>query len=418
MPNNELNFEIFGYTGVGRKRKLNEDRFLAINLGGKTSRLLLAVADGMGGYAAGDEASKIAMETLAQTLAANPIVLNWRLILQNVYQQIDKKIAELAESKTIKLGTTLITAIIEDNKAIITNLGDCRAYLLRQGILTQITKDHSWVQEQLDRGEISNEEARTHRHKNVLARSLVGEADFIPDFFEIELREGDAVLLCSDGLWSELSNEEIKEELETSPNLKEACKRLYKTAEEHGGLDNITMAGLEYGKLPRRKRNPIKYLLTPKPRASQGQKKSPSLLLIIAAILLIAAFFMLVLQIYRELQPSPPEQNELPPIYQVRSSKVKSKPSPDPSAAQNFLIRELALPEGDYLLILQTTNLPAKKISLTLKIQNSEVQIWDNKKTIWRRKNFKASPGVIRMDVVKNINLPEKSGPIQPDRIK
>lgn len=235
--------EVCSKTDVGRKMSTNEDSLLAKRLG---DVYLLAVADGLGGHAAGEVASKVALIEIEEFLKA-------RLGKEGISDQNIQKAMEGAISKAnneiyrlsnenpayARMGTTLVMAIVSENKAMIANVGDSRAYLIGEEI-KRITKDHSLVQELLDKRLITEEEAFKHPQKNIVTKTLGIESEVKADFHPIEL-DDNIFLLCSDGLTDSLRDEEINEIVLRSKNLKAACDLLIDKAKEKGGEDNITV---------------------------------------------------------------------------------------------------------------------------------------------------------------------------------
>ena len=241
-----------GRTDVGRRRDFNEDS-LAIDLGAG----LLALADGMGGHAAGEVASKIATETVlefvratagkrhidwpygydeGQSLSANKL----RSAVHLANDRIFKTIEDHPEMKG--MGTTLVTVLAQGAAACVANIGDSRVYSYRSGHLTQLTSDHSWVGEQVRMGNLSAEEAVRHPFRNVITRALGSREDVSADLKELRLEPGDRMLLCSDGLTTMIEDKEILEVLEAWPDdPAAAAAALVDRANEAGGEDNITV---------------------------------------------------------------------------------------------------------------------------------------------------------------------------------
>lgn len=140
------------------------------------------------------------------------------------------------------MGTTIVALYVCENQAVIGNVGDSRCYLLRNGELTQLTTDHTWVNEQLKRNLISAEEARQHRWRNVITRALGNKRKVDVDLIKREILPGDSFMLCSDGLTNVIKDDEIKEVLLTNRDkVKESCEQLIQMARDRGGPDNITV---------------------------------------------------------------------------------------------------------------------------------------------------------------------------------
>jgi len=235
---------VFGVSDVGRCREINQDRLLI-----DTGLQLYAVADGMGGHAAGEVASQLAIESLAQTIdiendgrPSTPDEAAQRL--EHAFHEGNRKICEsvLARGEWRGMGTTIVALMAIGDEAVIGHVGDSRAYLLRDGSLGRLTSDHSWVNEQVKLGLMTDAEAHRHPMRNIVTRALGNRADLQVELTRERLLAGDVFLLCSDGLNSMLSDEEIRETLEAhAENPEEACQRLVAQANQKGGEDNITV---------------------------------------------------------------------------------------------------------------------------------------------------------------------------------
>ena len=245
---NDMELHVHGETETGRVRDHNEDSIL--RLGGEQSPpgvdALLVVADGMGGHAAGEVASKLTVEHIEQhftsgafaSATADEFEEALRTLLQNVNQ-----VVHTAGQDTDKrgMGTTCTLVVIKDDHLYYAHVGDSRAYLLRGGELDQVTDDHSWVEEMVRAGSLSKEEARTHPNRNVITRAIGLDVSVVVDTGVCALRDGDLIMLCSDGLNSMISDEEIHTVLEKS-SFKNVCINLITAANEAGGHDNTSIA--------------------------------------------------------------------------------------------------------------------------------------------------------------------------------
>ncbi len=241
-----------GRTDVGLKREFNEDAF-AIDL----DCGLLALADGMGGHAAGEVASRLAIESvedfIRRTSAQPDITLPFgyddrltvsgnrlRAAVRLANERIFRSIEEQEELRG--MGTTLVAALATNTAISIAHVGDSRAYVLQNGKLVQVTNDHSWVNEQVLLGLLSREEAARHPFRNVITRALGSREDVAADVTEIALAPGDILLLCSDGLTTMLEDREILEALGRHPGDPEGgAAELVERANRAGGEDNITV---------------------------------------------------------------------------------------------------------------------------------------------------------------------------------
>jgi serine/threonine protein phosphatase PrpC len=225
-------------TDVGRMRKNNEDSYLS-------SKPVAAVADGMGGHSAGEVASAIAIEELA-TLGDRGPWENETAATDDLKQAIlraNRRIREMAASdrKLNGMGTTLV-ALLEDGDMVhVANVGDSRGYLLRQGELSQVTVDHSLVQELVDDGRLSPEDAERHPQRSVITRALGIEPEVEFDLFTYKLQVGDRLLLCSDGLSDVVGTTQIRNVLLRVRSPQKAARQLVTVANEQGGPDNITV---------------------------------------------------------------------------------------------------------------------------------------------------------------------------------
>ncbi len=240
----------FGLTDVGRKRRHNEDAYLI-----DEERGLFVVADGMGGHAAGEVASRITVESIQEYIAATeeehesswPFGFNSRVSLEGnrlttAVEKANEKVMRAVQNRPeLKgMGTTVVAALFDADRATLVHVGDSRAYLFRDGELRRLTDDHSWVQEQVNAGILSEDEAKSHPLKNVVTRALGGAAHVSVDLIEVPVRAGDRYLLCSDGLTGMLPDEELFEHFRTVGALDATVKSLIEVANSHGGVDNIT----------------------------------------------------------------------------------------------------------------------------------------------------------------------------------
>ena len=224
-------------TDRGRKRPSNEDAF-----GFSIEHGVYVVCDGMGGAAAGEIASSLAvdevMRFLTQRTAENPLTSDASAAISAANQVIFTR-AERSQ-KLSGMGTTLVALLAEERHAWMLNVGDSRGYRLRNGHLEQITMDHSLVEEQIRMGHMSRGEALRSPLRNVITRALGTQNCVTPDVFEMEAEPGDLFMLCSDGLTRELSDPLIESLLLVGAPLEELCTRLVSAANQAGGHDNIT----------------------------------------------------------------------------------------------------------------------------------------------------------------------------------
>lgn len=217
---------------VGLVRSHNEDSFLL-------RAPLFAVCDGMGGHAAGEVASSLAVDTIA---AKAPAIADDTLLGAAV-EAANVAIIDGAEAGVGKpgMGCTASCAVIKGNQMAVAHVGDSRIYLLRQGSLVRVTHDHSYVEELVDAGEITADEARVHPSRSIITRALGSDRDMYADHFTIEVRNGDRVILCSDGLSGMVGDHEIETLAVSSATPQAAADKLVSAALTAGGSDNVTV---------------------------------------------------------------------------------------------------------------------------------------------------------------------------------
>lgn len=252
-----LNIEIGKTTSDGLVRDHNEDSFLTLELslgGGMEEKqfCLAAVADGLGGHEGGEIASDLALRVLAANmvhgiispaLPADSARLTGESVSGLLRESVQKANNEVYVQSRLKhdgMATTLVAAVVLGQTACIVNVGDSRIYLLEGEKLRQISKDHSLVQEMVDNGKIKPEQIYTHPLRNIISRCLGLGAKVAIDLFHEALKPGTSLLLCSDGLWEMVRDNEMRDILLASNSAQSACDRLIARANENGGVDNIT----------------------------------------------------------------------------------------------------------------------------------------------------------------------------------
>lgn len=242
---------------VGRKRKGNEDSVF-VNPESK----LFVVADGMGGHAAGEVASSIAVDSINEFVCATggdeeitwPFGLDESISydgnrLKTAVRFANRKVLEVTKEKTEYEGmaTTVAAVLVDGATANLAHVGDSRIYLVRAATLSQLTSDHSWVNEQIQSGIISAEQARSHPLRNVVTRALGGRTDLQVDMQSREMDAGDILLLCSDGLTNMLPDDEIESLVnQAAGDVKRAARDLVDAANARGGEDNITVLLIKF----------------------------------------------------------------------------------------------------------------------------------------------------------------------------
>ncbi|OPF52021.1 protein phosphatase [Clostridium baratii] len=229
-----------GYkSDVGVRRKFNED-----NLGyfENDSYSLYIVADGMGGHNAGEVASKMAVETVTNYVNRN-IEDEGEDTLKNAIENVNVKIYNYSISNLDLrgMGTTITACLCYEGKVIIANVGDSSCFGIKNEKIYKLTKDHSLVQQLLDAGSISEEEAKNHPNKNIITRAVGTSEDVDVDIFIFDISDFDRYLICSDGLTNEVTLEEINDILKREKNNESACEMLINEANKNGGRDNITV---------------------------------------------------------------------------------------------------------------------------------------------------------------------------------
>jgi len=236
-------------TDIGRVRPHNED---AVKIFSNSNFTLMVVADGMGGHALGDVASKMAIDHIEGQLGTD-LLFNSKeevsIWLNTTLEKINNDILTYAISHNAKnMGTTLVLSIITGSFAVFANIGDSRAYLLAYDNLRQITKDHTFVRELVAKGQISERAAKLHPRKNALNKALGVSKRLEFDIITLENYEIDAILLCTDGLTGLIEDQEILAVLKTSIDIDEKVSCLIEKANVRGGRDNISIALVEFEK--------------------------------------------------------------------------------------------------------------------------------------------------------------------------
>lgn len=232
-------------TDIGKTRAVNQDYIYASVEGIGCLPNLFVVADGMGGHKAGDTASRYTVETLKALIAESEETDALSVISEAVKSVNTLLIKKAGESEDYQgMGTTLVIASIFGNVLRVANVGDSRLYVIDDEI-TQITRDHSLVEEMVLAGQLSRSEARTHAKKNVITRAIGGEEEVEPEMFSVDLKENSKILMCSDGLTNMLEDDEIMRIVKNSPDIEEAAAVLIDRANANGGKDNISVVIVE-----------------------------------------------------------------------------------------------------------------------------------------------------------------------------
>lgn len=244
-----------GKSHLGLKRKNNQDSFTILSRGGYISAV---VCDGMGGAKGGNVASKIAAKAYTQSIksalskvtADSLTIPEATQIINSAVKKANTLVFEAAnyDMDLEGMGTTLVAALVCGQKVFVVNVGDSRFYTYKDGNIAQITEDHSFVQYLLDKGSITREEAMNHPSRSIILRALGVNETVETDVFVINEEDYDLLMLCSDGLTSHVTDQEISDILKTDqnrPSLRKRLKTLIDTANQKGGADNITVILLE-----------------------------------------------------------------------------------------------------------------------------------------------------------------------------
>ena len=234
--------QFFAKTDQGKMRKMNQDFLFATKEALGVFPNLFLLADGMGGHKAGDYASRYLVESLVSYLKE----ISGESPVHCLDKGIDRINAELyaLSQNNVNLhgmGSTLVTAFVEEHTLFLSNVGDSRAYIFRKNRLKQLTKDHSYVEEKIRRGEMIRGSKEYYSHKNYITRAIGAEKQVSVDFFEEELEEGDLFFLCSDGLSNMVDNESMVQILKDKASLAEKGRALIDLANINGGKDNIAL---------------------------------------------------------------------------------------------------------------------------------------------------------------------------------
>lgn len=236
----------FSMTDIGRRRDTNQDyMFTSETAVGNLPNLFL-VADGMGGHAAGDYASRFTIEKMVEYIGQSgekePVT-----VLKEAIAYANRLLLKEAGADETKagMGTTIVAATCQGEKLCTANVGDSRLYIVNEEQIVQITRDHSLVEEMVRMGEMDREDAKGHPDKNIITRAIGVGAEVAVDFFETAVTEKDTILMCSDGLTNMIDDADIKRIVLGQRDIVEKAERLVQTANQNGGRDNITVVLIE-----------------------------------------------------------------------------------------------------------------------------------------------------------------------------
>ena len=231
----------FGMTDIGKRRKVNQDYLFFSDEPVGCFPNLYIVADGMGGHRAGDKASSYSVTRFVELAKKAEKELPF-LSMERLLNQVNAELFDMSrrEEEYAGMGTTFVAATVVDNVVYVMNVGDSRLYYY-DGTLKQVTMDHSLVEELVRAGELDRAESRNHPQKNIITKA-VGVADTVsPDFFMLDITEGQRILLCSDGLSNMVDDEKLEEIMAEPGELDELAKKCVDEALFYGGLDNIAV---------------------------------------------------------------------------------------------------------------------------------------------------------------------------------
>lgn len=242
--------KVFGLSDIGKVRQENQDCFAIRTLSGG---VLAAVCDGMGGAAAGMIASELACSSFMDHAAAALEASGGERAAESLGSGAEKAnrevyVRSMNDVECEGMGTTLVALYANDDGVTLLNVGDSGAYRISAGVMTKLTHDHSLVQELMDLGRLTAEQARKHPRKNIITRVVGGERTVRSDIFEAEAKDGDVFLLCSDGLTNALADETIAACCAPEKTPEAICGELIETALEAGARDNVTVVVLIFEK--------------------------------------------------------------------------------------------------------------------------------------------------------------------------
>lgn len=257
-----VSLKVFGRSDIGRVRLKNEDAFVIadlmqstpifamlepISLSVDSQGVLLAISDGMGGAQAGEVASALTLHALRTELPGRESGTAESALVASVVKANEKVWTLAVSTQRQGMGATLTAVLIHGHRAYVAEVGDSRAYVLRGNSFIQLTRDQSYVQELIDAGRVTREEARTLPFRNLVTQAIGTDPSIVVALNRLVLRRGDRILLCSDGLSGKVQDPEMRSILIASPRLDVACLRLIELANRRGGEDNITVILADMG---------------------------------------------------------------------------------------------------------------------------------------------------------------------------
>ena len=242
---------VSGRTDIGRMRELNEDNFTICGFEDNIPLGFCILSDGMGGHNAGEVASREIVNHISRDLNSLIDEKDEEKIVFNLTSSIDFANNLVYNMSTLNpqhrgMGATCVIAYVRDDKVWFANVGDSRAYLIADDTIEKITSDHSVVEELVKKGTITPQEARFHPDKNIITRAVGTDKYVASDIYQLDVEKNDTILLCSDGLYEMIDDEEILEIISSEDNLDNITQRLIDSANEKGGRDNITVVLLRF----------------------------------------------------------------------------------------------------------------------------------------------------------------------------
>ena len=236
----------FSMTHEGQRRETNQDYMYTSETSVGRLPDLFLVADGMGGHAAGDYASRFTVEKIVEYVTESEESEPVTVLGEAVRYANEHLLAEAnADASKAGMGTTIVAAVVVGDKLYTANVGDSRLYVINQERITQITRDHSLVEEMVRLGEMDKEDAKVHPDKNIITRAIGAKADVEVDFYEHRLKRGDIILMCTDGLSNMVEDEELFHIVQGGRDIVESGQALIEAAKENGGTDNIGVVLIE-----------------------------------------------------------------------------------------------------------------------------------------------------------------------------
>lgn len=235
--------KVIGNSNIGMVRKENQDAFWIHQINAETC--IAVVCDGMGGVRGGQQASTLAVAAVKEYVETHKIPDNEKKAFDKLVKESNLRVYEkaCADESLSGMGTTMVLVLIKDGTAHFANVGDSRAYHITNGSIQQVTKDHSAVQELIDKGHLTERQAKIHPNKNIITRAIGIDKEITYDYFKVDIHTDDIILLCTDGLSNNMDESEIQFEA-SGGEFEDLSTRLIDLANSRGGTDNITVAAI------------------------------------------------------------------------------------------------------------------------------------------------------------------------------